>query len=248
MKTTVTTLTVCISLMLIGIFTLQSSAKMNPKNIVGEWHFDEGSGKTVKDSSSNGNDGELMNDPKWVEGKAGKALEFDGKDDFVDMSDVTLDSSAITITAWAKQFPGSGHIAVAYGGGDVAGSFILRVRETYVGIWASGWANAANSPQEAISTDEWVHVAATADGSEFKIYINGVLKGEGSQAGYQVAKTKNFMVGRTKNRDYYFNGIIDEVALFNVALIEADVRSVMAAAAVSPAGKLAISWGAIKAH
>ena len=41
-----------------------------------------GSGEVAEDSSANGNDGELKVGPKWVDGKFGKALEFDGVDDY----------------------------------------------------------------------------------------------------------------------------------------------------------------------
>jgi hypothetical protein len=249
MKTTVTTLTVCISLILICTFTLKSSAKIDPKTIVGEWHFDEGSGKTAKDTSGNGNDGKLMNDPIWVNGKVGKALAFDGKDDFVDMSDITLDSSAITITAWIKgPFGGTGDEAVAYGGGDVGGSFILRTPGgNAIQVWVSNGAAAYffASPEATISPEGWYHIAATAEGNEFKIYIGGVLKAEGSQAGYEVAKSESFMVGKTRNRDRSFKGTIDEVALFSVALTKGDINSI-ATAAVSPKGNLTTTWGRLK--
>ena len=46
--------------------------------LVGYWPFDDGSGKEAKDASGNGNDGELIGDPKWVEGKYERALEFAG--------------------------------------------------------------------------------------------------------------------------------------------------------------------------
>ena len=68
-----------ISLMLTSI----SYAKIDPKAIVAVWLFDEGAGKVAKDSSLNGINGEFMGNPKWVKGKFGKALEFDG-DDYVD--------------------------------------------------------------------------------------------------------------------------------------------------------------------
>ena len=263
MKTIETTLTfVCLlrstsklrflalSFMLIGIFTLQSSATINPENIVGEWHFDEGSGKTAKDSSGNGNDGELMNGPGWAGGKAGKALTFDGKDDFVDMSEITLDSTAITITAWIKgPFGGTGDEAVAYGGGDVGGSFILRTPGgNSLQVWVSNGAAAYffASPEGTISPEDWIHVAATAEGNEFKIYIGGVLKAEGSQAGYEVAQSESFMVGKTRNRDRSFKGSIDEVALFNVALTKGDINSIIAVATVSHKGTLTTTWGRLK--
>ncbi len=43
-----------------------------------------------QDSSQNGNDGTLKQGPKWGEGKFGKAIEFDGADDSVNVSDFYL--------------------------------------------------------------------------------------------------------------------------------------------------------------
>jgi hypothetical protein len=48
------------------------------QGLVGWWTFDEGTGTTTKDLSGNGNDGVLVNNPQWVDGKVGKALYFDG--------------------------------------------------------------------------------------------------------------------------------------------------------------------------
>ena len=48
--------------------------------LVAEWHFDEGSGSVLVDSSGNGNDGVIYG-ATWVDGKYGTALSFDGVDD-----------------------------------------------------------------------------------------------------------------------------------------------------------------------
>ena len=53
------------------------SAEIDPETAVGVWLFDEGAGKTTKDSSGKEHDG-TINGAKWKDGKIGKALEFDG--------------------------------------------------------------------------------------------------------------------------------------------------------------------------
>ena len=63
-----------IMFLLIGI---QSSEGFR-ENIVRGWLFDEGSGKTAKDASGNGNDGRIEGKAEWVEGVFGPALRFDG--------------------------------------------------------------------------------------------------------------------------------------------------------------------------
>ena len=67
---------------LVGIFfliALPGLAKIDPDSITGMWLFNEGKGGTAADASGNGNDGEIHG-AKWVDGKFGKALEFNGTD------------------------------------------------------------------------------------------------------------------------------------------------------------------------
>lgn len=109
MKVRVTRIVVVsISLMVLGlIFTAQSIAKIDPTTITGMWMFDEGQGKVAKDSSGNGLDGELISGPKWVDGKFGKALEFDGKASYVKIPDHQNPTVAITVSIWCKSNTGT---------------------------------------------------------------------------------------------------------------------------------------------
>ncbi|MEK7397304.1 MAG: hypothetical protein AAB116_10265 [Candidatus Poribacteria bacterium] len=56
-------------------------------SLVAYWSFEEGSGKVLKDQSGNGNDGQVGNSCKWVAGKFGKGMEFNGLDSFVLVKD-----------------------------------------------------------------------------------------------------------------------------------------------------------------
>ena len=63
-----------ISLMFMG----QIQARIDSKTIVGMWLFDENSGRIAIDTSGRGNNGKLVNQPKWIKGQFGSALQFDG--------------------------------------------------------------------------------------------------------------------------------------------------------------------------
>ncbi len=70
--------------------------------IITAWLFDEGTGKVVKDDSGNGYDGEITGG-KWIDGKFGKALEFDIST-FVEVKDtkgVFNLSKNLTVMTWA---------------------------------------------------------------------------------------------------------------------------------------------------
>ena len=64
---------ICIGL----VIPYLSSAKLDSEAVLGIWFFDEGKGGMAKDSSENGNDGEIV-DAQWVDGKFEGALKFEG--------------------------------------------------------------------------------------------------------------------------------------------------------------------------
>jgi len=84
------------------LFITTASAEIDPDTIVGMWLFDEGKGNVATDESGNGLDGEFEGKPKWVDGKFGQALEFDGKGAYVQIPGHDNPNKAITVSAWAK--------------------------------------------------------------------------------------------------------------------------------------------------
>ena len=102
---------------LASAFPLISAAEVSVDDAIGVWLFDEGTGNVAKDSSPNGNDGELIAGPKWVKGKFGGALEFDGSGTSVEtesadkLTEFELgDKTDFTVTAWFKTDSDTGFI------------------------------------------------------------------------------------------------------------------------------------------
>ena len=95
MKTTNTHKYLIISISIIAAFFIthevNAAISKPPSNLglVGYWSFNEGKGVTSTDYSGNGNKGTLigMQGNPWVNGKLGKALSFDGSDDYVNAGD-----------------------------------------------------------------------------------------------------------------------------------------------------------------
>lgn len=79
------TIVLCIlSLLLTTIGYINTSdAKIDESTIAGMWTFEDGQGETVTDESGNGSDGTFVGDLKWVDGKFGGGLEFNGTDTWV---------------------------------------------------------------------------------------------------------------------------------------------------------------------
>lgn len=216
--------------------------------------FDEGSGDSVKDLSGNGNDGIIKN-AKWVNaGKIGSCLSFSsgGHVEVAHSKSLSL-TSAITILSWTNQtVGGSGEQAVISKGQWAANDLPYELTETPGGViyWqfyndAGRDSCAPNSP----AAGEWHHLAATYDGKVFMAYIDGNLAAESAYAGKMPENTASVTIGmRSKSKDCLFNGMIDEVAIFNRALSQDEVKNVMGGieTAVKHEGKLATSWGNIK--
>lgn len=88
-----------------AMYEVGTNLKLSPfvRGLVGYWSFDEGQGTTAYDASGFGNNGTLTNGPTWVDGKVGKALSFDGVDDYVSISiSSVLNVQKLTVLVWSK--------------------------------------------------------------------------------------------------------------------------------------------------
>jgi len=247
---------VCISFIVVSLmFVCISDADIDPNTIVGIWLFDEGSGNTASDSSENGNNGVLMGNPEWVDGKFNsKALSFDGTDDYVDIGNnpaLAPTTNQLTVVAWVF-ITGEGKVSIVENNAANWGLRFANVPRLngYIAIGGTHQhVYAENTPK-----NEWVHVAFVWDGQAGKLYSNGTVAGEAAiSAQMDQPLGKGFTIARrgADNASQYFPGSIDEVGIFNVALTVNEINDIMSKglagmAAVSPSGKLATTWGRLK--
>ena len=244
------------------------------KGLVSYWDFDHITGKTVKDSWGN-NDGTIVGNPQIVKGKIGKALEFDGSDDCVDCGNdksLNFDSEdSFSICAWIKPAALATYQAV------VSKIFTTEARWLGYSLFISG-TDDPNNPkalgidlsglrpandivcysQDNSLTTDWSFCCfiytGTSNVAGISLYINGEnqpietvrdgltgsIKGEAS-----------LEIGRqaTVELPLWFNGLIDEVCIYDRVLSKAEVEWNFVAeglAVVSPTKKLALTWGEIK--
>jgi hypothetical protein len=250
------------ALMLMGV---QADAQKDA--LVLYFDFDENSGNTVKDRSGNGNDG-TINGATWGKGKFRSALEFDGaKKGFVEVADSpTLNpDTEISYMAWfvSDAFDNTRGIISKYTGGGNQRSYNLRLHHTIKGALSTE-VSANGAFQLGVSTTDvhsdavlkdgqWHHAAISFKGGDFlRMYIDGELANESKAAATKTLFDNNtpLSIGTDFNDDAtrFFDGSIDEVAIFNRALTEAEVQKAMDGniAAVDAGGKLALTWGGLK--
>ena len=255
MKTTMLNL-ICASVSLIVLvlmFTGQSDAKVK-ETLVGAWLFDG----NAKDASGNGNDGKLENGPTFVAGKIGQALKFAGGKDAkignrVNLPDLGVaPAGAATLVFWAKPDGAKvdDRLISALTGPAIPG-FSLRFAPPKVEFWGSSWQPVI----EKFDDNKWGHYAFTLDG---KANVTGYYNGEKglTLANHKYAIPPTLSIGAPFLLKWgqHYKGLMDEVAFFNVALSQADIKGLMAGGvmpsttAVSPSGKLATGWAHLKAQ
>ena len=210
----------------------------NKSGPVAEWNFDEGEGQTAYDESSNNNDGTLGNGacfpgagtcPTWVEGKYGGAMSFDGGD-YVDCGNgSSLDiTDAITVGAWVKVtsvLSGEGILGKSYyTNATDNGGYEIQVIPTGSKMILGN--NDWDIIQGDIPVDDdiWHHCCYTWDGTNIRIYVDGVLDitSPTSIASIKVV-TQDLNVGRIR-AGAYFNGSIDSVRIYNYARTAEQIR------------------------
>jgi hypothetical protein len=197
-----------------------SGTPMNETGLVGYWNFDEGTGTIAHDSSGNNNDGTIYG-ATWTSGKYGNALQFDGIDDYVlcGSNSLPTGNDPRTVSLWFKAFdiPSDRNmILTVYGQPYAYDAFYLIIigetKKVYVGMWGGG---DTPSTTTSIQAGIWYHVTVTYDGTIARIYLNGIEEGS-SPRSFATTLTDFHITDYWP--EHYFNGIIDEVKVYNRAL------------------------------
>ncbi|MDD2802537.1 MAG: LamG domain-containing protein, partial [Methylococcales bacterium] len=192
---------------------------------VGWWKFNESSGTKVYDTTNNNNDGIMYwmstsTGGGWVEGKYGSALSFDGVDDYVTLGSGSSISSLndLTFEAWVN--PKADY-----------GKQLPRIIDAYYSLWITAsnglvtfrYQNAVGqysdvSDSSALPVGSWTHLVATYSSvdNKPKLYRNGVLVATGNVV-LGPTGSATVHLGDTGLNNRNFNGLIDDVRIYNYA-------------------------------
>ena len=228
--------------------------------LIGHWTFDKkhtdiNAGEAL-DQVGNEHPGEIKGRPKIVEGKVNEALKFNGKEDYIVMGDVT-EGQDLTYAMWIKvsKLPDGPKVIIwddnPNGGGD---AWLQLNADGTVETQRGGDGFGVFKTKSPVKSGEWTHITYVADGkNDIKtLYLNGAPAGD--QGGKITARTGIshvvVAVGHDRNafiKPWYFEGDIDEVAIYLRALTPQEVKkNYKESMAVDFSGKLAMTWGSIK--
>ena len=201
-----------------------------PSGLVGWWQGESNAVDII-----GGNNGSPANGAGFAPGKVGTAFSFNGINQYVLMSNspaLNL-TNALTLEGWVKVAAYSGNDAtdifgkncpycfVQYGVGmnNLAGKWVFNSHLGNTGLAEGG---------TAVQTNTWYHLAETFDGSTLSIYVNGVL--DGSVAAVSASPTDEpFIIGGETAGPWDFNGLVDEVSVYNVALTPSQIQAIYSA-------------------
>jgi hypothetical protein len=193
------------------------------------WRLGETGGSTATDElgalPGTYTNGVLLNQPGALASETNPAASFDGVNDYMVVpTSSSLDlTSAVTVEFWAKRRAISSTFQVLVG---KPGNGQSRFENYAV------WLNTANNYQayfgdgttyvqvttSAVTDTNWHHIVATDNGATAKIYLDGVLKESKSTTLRLTANTNPLNFGRANNNTTFFNGWLDEVAIYPTAL------------------------------
>ena len=220
-----------------GIVTTQADESKLKKldtdpNLAGRWTFDDGTDRSVPDSSRHGRNGTLKGglsvEKDLVPGRAGQALKLDGDDDYVEISNYkgVIGTRPRTIAAWIKTATSKGEIT-SWGAEDYGQMWTFCFIRGRVGVTPNGGYLYMN---EQTNDDKWHHVASVVEEAELPnlhdhvtLYRDGTLA-EIHDIGLldlwpiETGAALDVRIGRA------FKGLIDDVRIYDRALSDDEVN------------------------
>lgn len=216
------------------IFDFASAASLikpaNTVGMVGWWRLDEGGGSIARDSSGQGNTGNLilMEEVDWVAGHVGTALDLDGVEEYVNVgNDDSLNpTSVMSMVAWVKPRSfGSGVATILER--EFSSSYLWYLNGAGGDMIVNLSGTDAESDLAVITLDVWQHVAVVYQGGTVTFYVNALPVGSSPSAASIGTDATDVTIGNDKTLVSPFDGYIDDVRIYSRALSQVEIRQIM---------------------
>jgi hypothetical protein len=204
-----------------------------PAGLVAAYNFNEGSGATTTDRSGNGQTGTLSGASWTASGKYGKALAFNGVNNWLTVNDSNLLdlTTAMTLEAWVYPTvaPSNWRTILIKEGVSPKSAYYLYASSDPSNQPASGLTIGSTEytlkggTRPAANT--WTHLATTYDGAMLRLYVNGTQVASQARTGLITTTANPLRIGGNSLFGEYFTGRIDEVRIYNRALTQPEIQT-----------------------
>jgi hypothetical protein len=197
---------------------------------VGHWKLRETSGTTAADSSLYGRNGTVYGGASWTTRCNGAgAFDFNGSTQYISVTNAAQlqPTTALTIAAWIRGDSwgaGTDTDTILRKGEANPNNYALAISDGRVELLLDSWDASGFRGNTVLNTNEWYHVAATWDGANVRIYVNGVLDNTpASRTGTIGADTRPVYIGGRSGADL-FDGLLQDMRLYNRALSPIEIE------------------------
>jgi hypothetical protein len=203
-----------------------------PNGLVAAYAFSEGTGTSAADLSNNGRTATISGAAWTTAGRFGNALSFDGVNDLATVADANaLDlTTGMTLEAWVNPTSLSGwrSVILKEATGALAYSIYANDNAPHPASTVIAGGVEVNTPgSSALPLGTWSHLAATYDGTALRLFVNGVQVNTRAASGSLSTSTGALRIGGNAVWGEHFQGLIDEVRIFNRARTQTEIQSDM---------------------
>jgi hypothetical protein len=198
--------------------TLALSCKKEPVNengypadgLISYFNFDDNLTDQLGNTPTGTNNGGAV----FTAGKAGKAISFNGSNQYLEFARSTYRSgNNLSVSLWLKRTGNAGMYFI------MCDDFGVWATEVTAGLAIS--LPTTNSASGSITKDVWTHLVGTYDGTNIKTYINGVLVGTTNHPGDIAPWVGNLKIGMFDFE--YWSGAVDDLFIYNRVLSQSEV-------------------------
>lgn len=215
------------SFTLVLVLAVISMGQVTDPNLIAWWKLDEATDSVTYDETDYWNDGILYGDPQWVDGRIGNALDFDGVDDYVDCgnTDSLNITGNITVSLWVNTDTVASGTHRSY---LIKGDTSYALKQNSWGrieffVYIGGW-QAVTYPVDDTFNSVWHHLAGTYDGSQIKLYVDGILRDTKNYTGEIGTNASIVSIGSDSGTRRYCDARIDDARIYNRAISIIEIK------------------------
>jgi hypothetical protein len=222
-----------------GLYAAQSVAPVTPAGLVAAYHFD----KFGKDDSEYGNTAKVTSATYTTDrfGYGNSAVLMDGvASEVTAANSANVNSDYTTVSLWLKvnNLPANGEVFILSNGGwqeRLKISLPSHGKPVFTTNYSGGISDMDSGDGHDLKPGQWTHLVMVHDGAKNKIFLNGTLVAEKVVTGTLNSTTKPLGIGYNAiDGGNWFDGVIDDVEIYNFALTDQDIADLFAAQSPFP--------------